>query len=135
MQLNKPKKRRRSYPKVTYSKEEVTYPGQRVQIDVKYVPVECIGFASYHSRYYQITAIDEYSRKRYMALVTENSTYSTSEFLKSLEMKLGFNIDTVQTDNGLEFVNDPDKTNKKSRFQKTLEAMDIKHERIRPYSP
>ena len=112
-----------------------TYPGERVQIDVKYVPVSCIGFASYHSRYYQITAIDEYSRKRYMALVTENSTYTTSEFLKGLEEKLGFDIDTVQTDNGTEFVNDPDKTDKKSRFQKTLESMGVKHERIRPYSP
>ena len=41
----------------------------------------------------------------------------------------------MQTDNGLEFVNDSDKTDKKSRFQKTLEAMGIKHRRIRPYSP
>lgn len=70
-----------------------------------------------------------------MALVEENSTYTTSEFLKGLEENLGFSIDTVQTDNGLEFVNDSDKTDKKSRFQKTLKSMGIKHRRIRPYSP
>ena len=80
MKLKK-KKKQKKYPKSKYKKPTVTYPGQRVQIDVKYVPNECIGFVSYHSRYYQITAIDEYSRKRYLELVEENSTYTTSEFL------------------------------------------------------
>lgn len=134
MKLNTPKKRR-SYPKSRYNKKAATYPGERVQIDVKFVPNECIGFASYHSRYYQITAIDEYSRKRYMELVKENSTYTTSEFLKRLEKNLGFKIKLVQTDNGFEFVNDKDVTNKKTRFEKYLEKLDIKHKRIRPYSP
>jgi hypothetical protein len=134
MKLNTPKKRK-SYPKTKYHKSSATYPGERVQIDVKYVPNECIGFASNHYRYYQITAIDEYSRKRYLELVSENSTYTTSEFLKRLEVKLGFKIKLVQTDNGLEFINDPDKTNKKSRFEKQLEKMKTKHQRTRPYSP
>src|SRR5699024_6070961 len=134
MKLNK-KKKQKSYPKSKYKKPKVTYPGERVQIDVKYVPNECIGFASYHSRYYQITAIDEYSRKRYLELVEENSTYTTSEFLKRLEYKLGFKIELVQTDNGFEFVNDPDVTTKKTRFEKQLETMEVKHKRTRPYSP
>lgn len=134
MKLNTPKKRK-SYPKSKYDKNPATYPGERVQIDVKYVPNECIGFASHHSRYYQITAIDEYSRKRYLELVNELSTYSTSNFLKRLEDKLGFKVKLVQTDNGLEFVNDQDITNKKTRFEKYLEKLDIKHKRIRPYSP
>ena len=134
MKLNATKKRG-SYPKSTYRKKTASYPGERVQIDVKYVPNECIGFASKHSRYYQITAIDEYSRKRYLDIVEENSTYTTSEFLKRLEEKLGFKIKLVQTDNGLEFVNDTDKTSKKSRFEKYLEEMGIEHKRTRPYSP
>ena len=134
MKLNVTKKRK-SYPKTRYNKTPATYPGERVQIDVKFVPNECIGFASNNSRYYQITAIDEYSRKRYMSLVNENSTYTTSEFLKKLEDKFEFNIKLIQTDNGLEFVNDPEKTNKKSLFQKTLARKGIKHQRIRPYSP
>lgn len=134
MKLNKNKKRK-SYPKSKYKKPKITYPGEQVQIDVKYVPNECIGFASYHSRYYQITAIDLYSRKRYMELVEENSTYTTSEFLKRLEDNLGFKIDLVQTDNGFEFVNDPDTTSKKTRFEKQLKKMEIGHKRTRPYSP
>src|SRR5690606_28504250 len=119
----------------TNKKNPARYPGERVQIDVKFVPNECIGSASYHSRYYQITAIDEYSRKRYMEIVEENSTYTTSNFLLRLEEGLGFKVETVQTDNGLEFVHDPDRTNKKSRFEEYLEKLNIKHKRIRPYSP
>ncbi|HHW31062.1 MAG TPA: transposase [Clostridiaceae bacterium] len=134
MQLSETKKHR-SYTKTRYQKATAIYPGERVQIDVKYVPNECIGFASKHSRYYQITAIDEYSRKRYMEIVEENSTYTTSNFLMRLEKKLGFKIELVQTDNGLEFVNDSDKTSKKSMFEKCLEKLKIKHKRIRPYSP
>lgn len=134
MKLNK-KKDQKKFPKSKYKKPTVTYPGQRVQIDVKYVPNECIGFASYHSRYYQITAIDEYSRKRHLELVEENSTYTTSEFLKKLEDNLGFKIKLIQTDNGREFVNDPDQTDKESRFEKQLKKMGIEHKRTRPYSP
>ena len=134
MKLNVSKKRK-SYPKSKYKRKIATYPGERVQIDVKYVPNECIGFASYHSRYYQITAIDEFSRSRYLELVNENSTYTTSEFVKKLEKKLGFKIKLVQTDNGFEFVNDTDRTSKKTRFEKELEKLEIKHHRIRPYSP
>jgi transposase InsO family protein len=134
MKLDTPKKRK-SYPKTRYKKNPATYPGEIVQIDVKYVPNECIGFASPHSRYYQITAIDVYSRKRYLELVNELSTYSTSNFLKRLEDKLGFKVTLVQTDNGIEFVNDQDITKKKTRFEKYLEKLNIKHKRTRPYSP
>lgn len=134
MKLDK-KKEHKSYPKSKYQKEKATYPGERVQIDVKFVPNECIGFASNHSRYYQITAIDEYSRKRYMELADENSTYTTSNFLTRLEENLGFKVELVQTDNGREFINDYEQTGKKSRFEKYLEKLEIKHKRTRPYSP
>lgn len=135
MKINRPEEKRRNYPKSKYTKKTVTYPGERVQVDVKFVPVECIGFSSNHSRYYQITAIDEYSRKRVLELVKENSTYTTSVFLQRLEKNLGFDVELIQTDNGLEFVNDPDRTSKKSMFQKTLEKLKIRHKRTRPYSP
>jgi len=134
MKLNTVKKKA-SYPKSSYKKPKTSYPGERVQIDVKYVPNECIGFASYHSRYYQITAIDEHTRKRYLELVSEISTYSTSNFLERLEEKLGFKVKLVQTDNGSEFVNDQETTKRKTRFEQYLKKLGIKHKRIRPYSP
>lgn len=129
------RRKQHSYPKSMYKKSPANYPGERIQIDIKYVPVECIGFASFHSRYYQITAIDEYSRKRYMELTDEKSSYSTSEFVKRLEKGLGFKVKLAQTDNGFEFVNDADTTSKKSRFEKQLKKQGIGHKRIRPYSP
>ena len=48
---------------------------------------------------------------------------------------MGFKIKLVQTDNGFEFVNDTDRTQKKTRFEKQLKNLEIKHHRIRPYSP
>ncbi len=51
--------------------EKMLYPGQRVQIDVKFVPESCIvGDAKAEGRkFYQYTAIDEYSRFRYLAMI------------------------------------------------------------------
>ena len=46
--------------------EQMKYPGERVQIDVKFVPAACLVGAAKGSRYYQYTAIDEFSRYRYL---------------------------------------------------------------------
>ena len=127
----KPKKI--SYPKSKYKPLKGSYPGEFVEIDIKYVPIECIGFKSNYERYYQITAIDLYSRKRILKLVNENSVYETSKMLRGLEDAFGFKIKTVQTDNGREFCND--KEEKKSAFEKVLEYLGIEYIRTRPYSP
>ena len=110
-------------------------PGDKVQIDIKYVPQRCIMFDSHGKRYYQITAIDEYSRKRVLSVVDEKTVTHTKAFLKTLEASLGFKITTVQTDNGLEFVNDDSKTDKLTGFEKQLIEMEIEHKRTAPYSP
>ncbi len=121
------------YPKSNYQKLVASTIGEYVQVDVKFVPNQCIKFRSNYSRYYQITAIDLFSRKRVLMLVNENSTYTTSQFLNSLEQKMGFKIKVVQTDNGKEFCND--KEVKDSLFQKRLKELGIEHKRTRPYSP
>ena len=127
----KPKKI--SYPKSKYEPLQGSYPGEHVQIDVKYVPVECIGFQSNYDRYYQITAIDLYSRKRILKLVNEHNSYETSKMLKTLEKDFGFKIKTIQTDNGREFCNDREQ--KKSLFEKVRKKLGIEYIRTRPYSP
>lgn len=129
----KPKEKRKSY--IRYEKLDGKYPGEKVQIDIKYVPLESIRFPCYGTRYYQITAIDEYSRKRVLKIVNERSTHETREFLMELEGKMGFPIKIVQTDNGKEFVNDKDSTEKKSAFEKAAEELDMILRRTRPYSP
>ena len=45
--------------------EQMTYPGQRVQVDVKVVPRRCI--ADPELRLFQYTAIDEFTRLRFLA--------------------------------------------------------------------
>ena len=131
LRLKQPEKKK--YPKSKYKTIKGEYPGEYVEVDVKYVPLECIGFSSSHARYYQITAIDLYSRKRIIKLVNELSTYETSKFLYSLEKRMGCKIKTIQTDNGREFCNDADMS--KSLFQIALKKLGINHKRTRPYSP
>ena len=114
---------------------KATREGEQVQVDIKYVPLECIGFKSEVDRYYQITGIDVYTRKRILKIVKEKSTYETSNYLNILEKEMGFKIKQIQTDNGLEFTNDQDRTNRKSRFQKRLEELGIEHKLTAPYSP
>ncbi|MGI6377508.1 MAG: DDE-type integrase/transposase/recombinase [Bacilli bacterium] len=128
-----PEIHRKSYTK--YERLDGKYPGDKVQIDIKYVPLECIKFPTYGDRYYQITGIDEFSRKRILCIVKEKSTYETTKYLKSLEKAMGFPINMIQVDNGAEFVNDDDRTNKTSIFELTANKLGIKLKRTRPYSP
>ena len=86
--------------------EQMTYPGQRVQVDVKVVPRRCI--ADPELRLFQYTAIDEFTRLRFLAAYPEQSTYSSSDFLKRLFKwyeRRGIKVECVQTDNGFEFTN------------------------------
>ena len=83
--------------------EKMLYPGQRVQIDVKVVPAACIVGDATGKKFYQYTAIDEYSRFRYLEAFEEHSSYSSAVFLEHLIKAFKFPIKCVQTDNGMEF--------------------------------
>ena len=117
--------------------EQMQYPGQRVQIDVKFVPLACI--TTKGERYYQYTAIDEYSRLRFLEAYQEKSTYSSACFLKNAAAffkKHGFDIECVQTDNGTEFTNRfSTERDKPTLFETTSSNMGIRHKLIRPYTP
>ena len=127
------KKIRTSYQK--HTEERGKHPGDKVQVDIKYVPRDCIKFDALEKKYYQITAIDEYSRKRYLKIVDEKSVTNTSKFLITLERELGFKINTIQTDNGSEFVNNQEEAKEMTLFERTLKKLGINHKRTRPYSP
>lgn len=136
-QINKIPKEKRKYRKGYTKHEEIRgqYPGEKVQVDIKYVPKECLIFDTQDKKYYQITAIDEYSRKRILEIVDEKSVTNTSRFIKTLQDSIGLKINTIQTDNGPEFVNNQVDPNEPTLFEKTLESLGIKHRRTRPYSP
>ena len=83
--------------------EQMKYPGQRIQIDVKFVPSCCMVNEAKGKKFYQYTAIDEYSRWRYVEAFEEHSTYSSARFLEHLIQLFPKPIECVQTDNGMEF--------------------------------
>jgi len=117
--------------------EQMTYPGQRVQIDVKHVPAACLVGEAEGQKFYQYTAIDEFSRLRYLEAFKEASTYSSACFLKNAAAffkKRGFEMECVQTDNGFEFTNRFG-NGKPTLFEKTLADAGIRHKLIRPFTP
>ena len=86
---------------------EMERPGQKVQVDVKYVPKNCLSkeLQELGIRFYQYTAIDEYTRIRYLWFTTAHDTYASTEFIERLVKVFPFKIETIQTDNGFEFTN------------------------------
>lgn len=119
--------------------EKMSYPGQRVQIDVKFVPDACIvGDAkSEGKKFYQYTAIDEYSRYRYLEAFEEHSTYSSAVFLEHMLQAFKFPVECVQTDNGMEFTKrlGSSQNPTPTLFEARLKQRGIRHKLIKPYTP
>ena len=117
--------------------EQMQYPGQRVQIDVKFVPEACVVGKAKGQKFYQYTAIDEYSRFRYLEAFEEHNTYSSAVFVEHMLEKLPFNVECIQTDNGAEFTKRLSNTQNPTPtlFEHILEAHGIKHKLIKPYTP
>ena len=117
--------------------EQMQYPGQRVQMDVKFVPSACLVGDAAEEKLYQYTFIDEYSRFRYLEAFKEHSTYSSTQFLLHVIEKFPYAMECVQTDNGFEFTNEMGNSQKKplTMFEKTLAQIDIRHKKIRAFTP
>ncbi len=80
--------------------EQMHYPGQRIQIDVKFVPSICLVNEAKGQHFYQYTAMDEYSRWRFVEAFEEHSSYSSALFLAHLIQAFPCPVECVQTDNG-----------------------------------
>ena len=134
---NKAPSKKKEYEPKPY--QQMTYPGERVQIDVKYVPKKNLTseVIEKDGRYYQYTAIDEYTRKRVLWASKEQSTSASTEFIKIIMKKFPFKIECIQTDNGFEFTNrlNWQGTKKKTMFEKKREELGITHKLIKPKTP
>ena len=117
--------------------EQMVYPGQRVQVDVKFVPSSCLKNSKViGKKFFQYTAIDEYSRWRFVEAFEEQNTYSSAQFVDHLVKAFPFPIECIQTDNGTEFTNRfTTHKDKPTLFQVHLEQHGIQHKVIRPYTP
>jgi transposase InsO family protein len=120
-------------PKKPRVYEGGTYPGERVQIDVKYVPKSSL----YGEKLYQYTLVDEYSRWCYREIHNEHSAYVSGLFLRNAVKDAPFKIHAVQTDNGHEFTNAlfGQKRVEHTRFEQALIELGIKYRRIRVGTP
>lgn len=118
--------------------EQMLFPGQRIQIDVKFVPSICLVNQAQGQSFFQYTAIDEYSRWRFVEAFEEHNTYSSAVFLDHLVKVFPLPIQCVQTDNGSEFTKRFTGTKREENltlFEERLRQYGIKHKKIRPFTP
>ena len=119
---------------------QMTFPGERVQIDVKFVPTSFCPNRVPGENFFQYTAIDEFSRLRFLMGFKEHSSYSSAIFLLQavdFYRKHGIVVRCIQTDNGNEFTNrlNSKLTHKLSYFETTAARLGIVHKTIKPCTP
>ena len=131
LELKVEEQKRRAYKPKPY--EAAKYPGQKVQLDVKYVPGRCVAG---ETKYYQYTAIDEYTRLVYREMYDEHSTKSSEDFLLKAIAFFPFKIELIQTDNGTEWTKAliSDKPTP-TLFEEALGKAGISYKRIRVATP
>ena len=88
----------------------------------EFVPSACLNGEAKGKRFYPYTAIDEFSRWRYMEAFEEHSTCSSMIFPVDLVQASPMPMECVQTDNGTEFT----KRFTKARLDKDLTLFERK---------
>ncbi len=115
--------------------------GEKWQMDVKFVPVECYKGTMVHyddCKFYQYTMIDEATRERFLFPYKEHNIQSTLDFVKRAIAYFGYAPNTIQTDNGSEFTNIKKPTEREPKVHALdilLNKLKIKHQLIRAYTP
>jgi len=103
------------------------YPGEKLQMDVKYVPQDALPRGCEGEKWYQYTIIDEASGIRYLEWFKSFGGFETCQFVFRAMKFYDFKFHKIQTDNGAEFINE--------KIENTLKSLNINHQRIRPYTP
>lgn len=111
--------------------------GEKMQLDVKYVPTNCyVGDFKYERHYYQYTIIDEATRERFIYPYEEQCPQSTVDFVKRAIIFFGYKPDIIQTDNGAEFTyTRQTKHDQVHLFDKFCAEHKIIHKTIKPRTP
>ena len=119
--------------------------GVKWQIDVKYVPANCIASelsAKYIKlgnskglRFYQYTCIDECTRERFVYAYDSFGKCETLDFIQRCIVFFGYIPLIVQTDNGGEFTNINKNIRNVHEFTLFLNGLGIEHKLIRPATP
>ena len=125
-----PRRHDRRYP-------EILIPGEKVQIDVKEVPYNCLrGEVLRDGKHlYQWTVIDECTRLRFVYGFEEHTPENSVKFLRMLIKEFPFKIQTIQTDNGTEFIYKYISEDTECPFDTALRKLGIAHKLIPPRTP
>lgn len=92
------KRKPRARLKLHQKRYELPIPGQRFQMDVKYVPYRVEG-----KKAYSYVIVDECTRWRFAKTYESLDEGTTVNFLEEFQKFCPFPIHTIQTDNGQEF--------------------------------
>ena len=116
---------------------EILVPGEKVQVDVKEVPYNCLkGAARRDGKHlYQWTAIDECTRIRFVYGFEEHTPENSVKFFKMLQKVFPFKIQTIQTDNGTEFTYKYISDTELCPFDIALKNAGVQHKLIPPRTP
>lgn len=131
--FNHKKKNRNIYKPKKYITP--TKIGEKMQLDVKYIPRECkTKDVPFDMNFYQYTIIDECTRERFIYPYKEQNADSTCDFIKRAIKYFGYIPKIIQTDNGQEFtfIKDVRKTHK---FDLLCDELNIVHKLIKPRTP
>lgn len=108
--------KRRRKPKPNWQMYAKAWPGERAQMDIKYLP----------EGLFQLTLIDDCSRLAAATVMAGRTQQDVIEALPRLLADFPFELRCIQTDNGSEF---------ESRLHIWLDERGIRHVRIRPRQP
>lgn len=110
--------------------------GEKWQIDVKYVPIQCTApTIPNDTRFYQYTCIDEASRERFLYWYDSHTPANTVDFLKRCIIYYEYIPLEIQTDNGTEFTWNKEKIKKTHPMDEFCIKNKIYHHKIRPRTP
>jgi len=123
--------KRRSRPRKKPQSYAMAVPGQRVQVDVKYLPLLRLNDRPEPLRQYVYKAIDDCTRLQVASVSSELTPQASVRFLHKMLRCFPFPIQEVQTDHGTEFtyvffphVQGP------HPFEEALKAQGIRHKLI-----
>lgn len=108
--------RRPRKPKPAWLRYAKALPGERAQMDLKYLP----------QGRYQLTLVDDCSRMLAATVLEQRTTGAVCRALPRLLERFPFPLRCIQTDNGSEFGHD---------LTALLRRLGLRHTRIRPRSP
>ena len=126
-------------PKSKYEAKPYNTPaniGDKMQLDVKYVPSECknVLIAGWQ-RYYQYTILDEATRQRFIFPYEELSAWNTVDFVRRAIEFFGYTPRKIQTDNGIEFTYTTQSRTREHFFDTFCRQAHILHQLIKPRTP